>query len=93
MMSEKILKAKLRFVMPPNSTQADRFKAFIASRYDVSKENIELELIKDADLLGGFILRIGEDEYDWSLKGRAREIKLQAEKELSAYHFSHKKCC
>ena len=73
MMSENILKAKLSFVMPPDGRQQDRFKSFIASEYKVSKEDIELELIQDADLLGGFVLRVGEDEYDWSLKGRAKE--------------------
>ncbi len=85
MMSENILKAKLSFVMPPDGRQQDRFKSFIASEYKVSKEDIELELIQDADLLGGFVLRVGEDEYDWSLKGRAKEIRLAARKELAAY--------
>ena len=84
MMNDVTLKARLKFVMPPTAAQTDRFKEFIASRYDVKKENVELELTRDTDVLGGFILYIGEDEYDWSLKGRARAIKQEAERELTA---------
>ena len=79
-----MLKAKLKFVMPPSSAQADRFKDFIASKYDIQKENIDLKLIKDADILGGFILYVGEDEYDWSFKGRAQEIKSDIDREMAA---------
>ena len=83
MMDDRTLKAELRFVMPPTGAQAGRFKDFIASKYDVKKENIELELVHDTEVLGGFILYVGEDEYDWSLKGRARAIKQEAERELA----------
>ena len=79
-----MLRAKLKFVMPPTSAQADRFKDFIASKYEIQKENIDLKLIKDADILGGFILYVGEDEYDWSFKGRAQEIKSDIDREMAA---------
>ena len=64
----------------------------------VNKEDIDLELIHDTEMLGGFILYVGEDEYDWSLKGRAKAIKQEAERELSApscragYNFCNKEC-
>lgn len=83
MMNDGTLKAKLKFVMPPTNAQADRFKDFIASKYDAKKDNIELELVRDQDLLGGFILYVGEDEYDWSLRGRAKAIKQEADRELT----------
>ena len=79
-----MLRAKLKFVMPPTSAQADRFKDFIASKYEIQKENIDLKLIKYADILGGFILYVGEDEYDWSFKGRAQEIKSDIDREMAA---------
>lgn len=84
MMNGTRLKAKLRFVMPPSSAQAGRFKAFIASRYNVPEENIDLELKHDASVLGGFVLLVGEDEYDWSLKGRAKEIKQDTERRIAS---------
>lgn len=79
-----MLRAKLKFVMPPSDKQADGFKDFIASKYDIPKENIDLKLTKDEDILGGFILRVGEDEYDWSFKGRAQEIKSDIDRELAS---------
>ena len=27
-------------------------------------------MVRDDSLLGGFLLRVGSDEYDWSIKGR-----------------------
>ena len=84
MMDKKTLKARLIFVMPPSSAQADRFKEFIASKYDIKKEDVSLELEHDTDILGGFILYVGEDEYDWSLKGRAKAIKQEADKEIAS---------
>ena len=79
-----MLRAELKFVMPPSDKQADGFKDFIASKYDIPKENIDLKLTKDEDILGGFILRVGEDEYDWSFKGRAQEIKSDIDRELAS---------
>ncbi|MBQ7583146.1 MAG: F0F1 ATP synthase subunit alpha [Lachnospiraceae bacterium] len=84
MMKDGTLKARLKFVMPPTAAQADRFRDFIASKYNVKKEDVELELSRDTDVLGGFILYVGEDEYDWSLKGRARAIRQDADRELTA---------
>ena len=81
-MSEKVLKAKLRFVMPPTAAQAAKFKDFIAAKYGTDKNDVELELINDPEVLGGFILCVGEDEYDWSLKGRAKEIRAAADREM-----------
>ncbi len=84
MMDDKTLKAKLRFVMPPTGAQTDRFKDFIASKYNIKKEDVSLELEHDTEVLGGFILHVGEDEYDWSLKGRAKAIKQEADKKLAS---------
>ncbi|MCR5237121.1 MAG: F0F1 ATP synthase subunit alpha [Lachnospiraceae bacterium] len=84
MMNEGMLKAVLRFVMPPSSAQADRFKDFIASEYKVNKDDVVLELIRDTEILGGFILHVGEDEYDWSLKGRANAIRQDADRFLAS---------
>lgn len=83
-MNERMLKAVLRFVMPPSSAQADRFKDFIASEYKVNKDDVDLELIRDTEILGGFILHVGEDEYDWSLKGRANAIRQDADRFLAS---------
>ncbi|MCR5410079.1 MAG: F0F1 ATP synthase subunit alpha [Lachnospiraceae bacterium] len=84
MMNEKKLRATLRYVMPPSTAQAGRFREFIASKYDTPIEDIDLELKHDADLVGGFILQVNEDEYDWSFKGRARQIRRETARSLAA---------
>ena len=43
-------------------------EAFLCKKYEASKARIENQT--DSTLLGGFVLRTGSDEYDWSLKGR-----------------------
>ena len=37
--------------------------------------NAALTCSRDEKLLGGFILRVGSDEYDWSIKGRLNRLE------------------
>ncbi len=78
-MSDVKINALLRFVTPPDNRQVDGLKGFIASKYKTGKENVELELRHDPEVLGGFILQVGEDEYDWSIRGRAGQLKDQTD--------------
>ena len=39
------------------------------------KTDVKIEIVKDPALLGGFILKTGDDEYDWSLKGRLSRLE------------------
>ena len=48
--------------------QLKNMEAFLCKKYEASKARIEIQT--DSTLLGGFVLRTGSDEYDWSLKGR-----------------------
>lgn len=64
----KVLKAVLSCTVPPDEEQKKRMESFLCRKYSVNKAQIEVRY--DADLLGGFILRAGSDEYDWSMKGR-----------------------
>lgn len=76
------MKASLRFVVAPTAEQTEGFKRFLAKKYDTVSENIDLILVEDREILGGFILRAGDDEYDWSLTGRAKEIMSDADLDL-----------
>ena len=47
-------------------------------RYSVRKfsaREVELTLTEDKSLVGGFVLRAGDREYDWSLIGRYKKLK------------------
>lgn len=69
----KILKAVLTCVEPPSEVQLNKMKAFLCEKYDAVKADIEI--IQDKALLGGFVLRVGCDEFDWSLQGRLNRLE------------------
>ena len=65
---DRILSAVLTCVELPSDEQLKNMEAFLCKKYEASKARIEIQT--DSTLLGGFVLRTGSDEYDWSLKGR-----------------------
>lgn len=70
---QKVITATLTCVEEPSEEQAEKMKTFIMDKYHKSKVNLEVE--KDQSLLGGFILRVGSDEYDWSIRGRMNRLE------------------
>lgn len=38
-------------------------------------KGVELTVKYQPDLIGGFILRVGDREFDWSLQGRIRQLE------------------
>ncbi len=68
------LRVKLRYVTKPTEEQLLKIKKFVTDRYQMNHTRFELE--KDESLGGGFILEVGNDQYDWSTRGR-REQFLQ----------------
>lgn len=75
--NNKELKVSLFYVTPPLDSQLDKIKEFVASKKGVNKEEIQIELIEKKDLVGGFVLRIGTHEYDWSTKGRLDQLMAE----------------
>ena len=70
--TEKVNKAKLRYVTAPTDEQLNGIKAFLAKEF--SNEDIEVELQQDSTLGSGFILSVGTKEYDWSEKGHIDQL-------------------
>lgn len=70
---QQVMTATLICVDEPDEEQAEKMKTFIMDKYHKSKVNLEVE--KDPSLLGGFILRAGSDEYDWSIRGRMNRLE------------------
>ena len=68
-----ILKAELVYVTPPSEGQAEKMKMFLQKQF--SADQVELTLREDKSLVGGFVLRAGDREYDWSLTGRYQKLK------------------
>lgn len=69
----KILDAVLICITPPSEEQEKGMEAFLCRKYGAEKARIKV--YTDKELLGGFILRVGSDEYDWSVKGRLNRLK------------------
>lgn len=75
------LRASLLYVTPPDESQLARIKEFISKKCAVPVDTVELELVEDKTLIGGFVLRIGTHEYDWSTKNKLDKMsrKLHGE--------------
>ena len=67
-----IMEAELLYVTKPSDSQLAGIKKFLVKETGESEVNINL--IEDASLKSGFILRIGAKEYDWSEKGRIAQL-------------------
>ncbi|WP_333646870.1 ATP synthase F1 subunit delta [Lacrimispora sp.] len=68
-----ILEASLFYVTEPEEEQLREIKAMLCKKY--GKKDVRLSLVQDLSLIGGFILRVGDVETDWSLKGRIRQLE------------------
>ena len=69
------LHAVHRCVTRPSDEQKTKFIEFLAAKYSVRKEDVELEVVLEPKVHGGFILDVGSDEYDWSTRGRERQFE------------------
>ena len=70
---EGILRATLYYVTLPDEEQREKMKIFLKRKYKCSQ--VRLSMQEAPELLGGFVIRVGNFEYDRSLKGRLRQMK------------------
>jgi len=87
--SEPVLKskrAKLTYVTAPSFEQLAAIRAFVEKK--TGNEDVNIDLKQDPSLKSGFILRIGDVEYDWSEKGRINQLASSISQSID---YSHKK--
>ncbi len=77
----QVLNAVLTCIQPPTEEQKKGMEAFLCKKYGAKSAKIEVR--QDKALLGGFILRVGSDEYDWSMKGRLEQIRTKIDLEVN----------
>lgn len=65
--SRNMMKAAVVFAAIPDKEQIEKLKNMICSKYN--KAGVLLEVKEDPSLIGGFILSVGDREYDKSIKG------------------------
>ena len=71
-MSEKntdILYVVISYVTAPDDAQLMKIKDFLSKKFNADIDKMEIKLKEDPELLGGFIIRAGNQEYDWSTRG------------------------
>ncbi len=67
-------KAILRYSsVAPTDDQAKQIQEALAKKFD--NPDLNLEIIHDTKVKGGFVVSYGNFEYDWSDEGRTRQLK------------------
>ena len=88
-MKKKKFVVTLSYVTPPTEEQLEGIRNFVIKKYsgeEYSPEDILFETEEDASLVGGFVIRAGNEVYDWSLSGRIRQFRDKVEQaEEQAY--------
>lgn len=77
----EVLAATLTFVTKPSEEQVAQFKEYLRKRFH--EKRVHLSMKQETQLVGGFILKIGDLELDWSLRGRLRRLE---QKLVNEYH-------
>ena len=78
-MAENRVLARLTCVTPPTDEQLQGIRKFIKDNYGATDDPI-FEIKHDESIIGGFILTIGKDEYNWSTKARMDQLRAQLSK-------------
>ena len=63
-----VMDAELHYVTMPGAAQITGMKQFLCRKYN--KKDVNIRLVNQPDLVGGFVLKAGDTEYDYSLKGQ-----------------------
>lgn len=71
--ANNILTATLSYVVEPNENQLSQIKNYLAKKYN--KETVEITMIEQPELIGGFVLKVGDIEEDNSIRGRLNRLE------------------
>ena len=70
---KKTVQVTLRYVTAPDEKQLAHIRSFVQEK--CGDASMEFTAVSDPSLGGGFILSVGNEEFDWSEKGRLRQIQ------------------
>lgn len=73
-----VVSAKFFCVNAPDDKQLEGIKKFICKETGAEKANVEI--VKNENLIGGFVIDVGDKEYDFSIKHKLEAIKSQVMK-------------
>ena len=73
----KVPEAELVYVTPPTEEQLDAIRAFLKKKLHAG--DVRLHMTRDSSIGGGFILKAGDLQYDWSTEGRVSQLRKALE--------------
>ena len=76
------LAVQISYVVPPTDDQLNKMKEFLKEKCHA--DALDVTLKEDKNLLGGFIIRAGNEEYDWSMRGRLQQIERSMKENVAA---------
>lgn len=68
----KAVEAVILYVTPPEDEQMVKIMQFLKKKFG---EDVAVRLVEDKSIIGGFILRADNQEYDWSMRGRLQDME------------------
>ena len=77
--NNNIATATVTCVTEPSDEQLDGLKAFVCK--ETGAADAKIELVKDPSIIGGFIIQVGNKQYDRSLKSKLSSIKEEVTKQ------------
>ena len=72
-LTEELPKMLQSPIVSKDAKQVEQMKAYLANKY--GKQTVELSMVEDKSLIGGFVLRVGDKEEDYSMKGRLDRLE------------------
>ena len=76
------LAVQISYVVPPTDDQLNKMKEFLKEKCHA--DALDVTLKEDKNLLGGFIIRAGNEEYDWSMRGRLQQSERSKKENVAA---------
>ena len=70
---QDILSAALYYVTPPTDKQKAGIEDFLMKEY--GSKAVQLSMVEKKELIGGFVIRTGDREYDRSILGRYKSLR------------------
>lgn len=70
-----ILMAEFIYAKDPGEERIQCIRDLLCKKY--KKKDVRLHMVRDSGLIGGFIIRVGDVETDYSLAGRLKQLELK----------------
>ena len=73
--TDKIIKAEFDYVTMPKDEQLERIKQYLMKQYQA--DEVDLTLKEDKDLIGGFMLKVGDHVYEKITAETYMEVRIR----------------